>query len=677
MPKLKRMFEVETAISGAEVHVLEGHGIEELGRPFQYEFTLLCGDDLSLDDLLGKPLTVTIEDEAAHSSRYINGIVTKVAVVGRRGRFAEYTATIQPWLAVLTQVSDNKIFQEKDVGEILKEVFDKNGFSDYQFKTTGSYRKREFCVQYGETTFEFVSRLMEEEGIYYFFDHSDGKHDLIICDSSSGHAASKMENGDSLPFRDVDQNSLGVQHISQWQLRHALRTESFVIDSYNFEEPGKPLKQAESDPMKHAHSDLERYEYGQLWPEAKDGKALVKIRNEEQLTGYQGASGTCNAPGMACGHTFSLKEHILSSQDGEYLATRTHISFRNNDIENLYDDGGEYYVCQFSAIDSKRQFRSARKTRKGLVRGPQTAVVVGPSGEEIWTDEFGRVKLQFHWDRVGKKDENSSCWVRVATMWAGNKWGSISIPRIGQEVIVDFIEGDPDQPLITGSVYNAEQMPPFKLPENKTQSGVRTQSSKDGTGKTFNELRFEDKKNSEEIYFHAETDFNRVVENNDTLVVGASKKDKGDQTIDIHNDRTVTLEEGTDSLTVKKGDRVALVTKGDDKLMVDGGNQKIKVAKKISIEAGDELKIKVGMCSLTMKKNGDITIVGKNIKTDGKGKITFKALQDFSAEGLNAKIKGTIGAEVKGLTAKVEAQTMLDLKGSAMATLKGGITMIG
>lgn len=660
MGDIKHVFEVETELANKEFFVYEAVGTEELGRAFNYEVTLLIEETVDLEKLLGESITIKVRGDDGEIYRYINGIASEIVSLGQRSQFNALKATLRPWFWILSLSSDNRVFQEMSVTEIIKKVFDDNGFSDFEISTSKTYRKRDYCVQYGETSFEFVSRLMEEEGIYYYFDHRDGKHQMIICDDDAGHKASEMEDGSSkLLFRPPGEARYGLQHISEWRLKHALQTEKVVLDSYDFEKSTADLKQESDDKGQHAHSGKERYEYGQLWTEKSDGDHLSRVRREEHASRNRVIDGVSNAPGISTGFLMTLEEHPVKAENAKHLVVRTMIKLKNSDVETQLQSEETSYECEFSALKTPAEYRSARSTRKALVRGPQTAIVVGPNGKEIWTDKFGRVKVQFHWDRVGKQDEKSSCWIRVATTWAGNVWGSISIPRIGQEVIVDFLEGDPDQPIITGSVYNEKHMPPFALPENQTQSGIRTRSSMDGDPKTFNELRFEDKKDSEEIYFHAEKDFKRVVENDDRLIVGKDKKDNGDQTIEIHRNRTVTLDEGDDTLTVKKG------------------NQTIDIKKKISIEAGDELHIKVGMSSLTMKKNGDITIKGKNITTDGKGKISFKAVQDFSAQGMNAKIKGNVAAEMSGTTAKVEGKGMLDLKASGMAKLKGSINMIG
>src|SRR5512135_3121830 len=321
-----------------------------------------------------------------------------------------------------------------------------------------------------------------------------------------------------------------------------------------------------------------------------DGTAEVKIRMAEEEAPYDVivGSGTCCT--FTPGGKFQLEDHEIAAEQGRYVIT----SILHTATETSFGDtsAGSPYSNSFTCIPDSVAYRPARLTPKPIVQGPQTAVVVGPAGEEIYVDKYGRVKVQFFWDRLGKKDENSSCWMRVAQHWAGKNWGAIFNPRIGQEVIVDFLEGDPDRPIITGRVYNAEQMPPYTLPDNMTQSGVKTHSSKGGGTDDFNELRFEDKKGSEQIYFHAQKDFDRVVENNDTLKVGSSDSDTcpdGSQTISIYKDRTSTIETGNETLTVKQGNRTVTIDQGNDTHQVKMGNRDVKIDM-----GNDSLKISMG-----------------------------------------------------------------------------------
>ena len=651
---------VTTAFSDRDIRVQAFEGTEQLGRPFEYSVELLSEDDaLDLEKQLGQPLTVAIvtrNDELRHFS----GIVSHVSYTGPKAHRSSYVAVLRPWIWFLNHASDNRIFQNMDVPEILAEVFSGHGFSAKK-SLSGSYRKREYCVQYGETDFDFASRLMEEEGIYYFFEHKKDGHDLVLADSPNAHA--DFPEYKEVQFFPPDaQFSRDEDHIDHWQLEHQVETTKIALDSYNYETPDTNLKaQVESSAKRdHGESGREMYEYGTLYPVQADGETTAKVMVEEQQAAFEVGSGGGDVLGIASGFTFELAGYPREDQNRKYLVVSARFGLQNSDPETGAAGAGASFTCFFRAIPEQTQYRPSRITPKSRVKGPQTAVVVGPSGEEIYTDKYGRVKVQFHWDRKGKNDEKSSCWCRVSTALAGQNFGMIVIPRIGHEVIVDFLEGDPDQPIVVGSVYNDNNKPPYSLPDNMTQSGIKTRSSQKGTPKNFNELRFEDKKDKEEVFLHAETNMKRVVKNNDVLEVGLVKKDKGDQEITIQNDRTVTLNEGNDSLTVTEGDQAVDIT---------AGNQDVNVGKKITIKAGDQLSITVGQAKLVMKKNGQIDIKGMNISVNGTN-ITLKA-------NASIKAKANAQAEIKGTMTKVEGSGILDLKAGGMAKLKGGITMIG
>lgn len=660
----ERIATVSTVLKGADIHIQHMSASEELGRPFRLEVELLCEkNDLKLDDQLGQPLTVAVETRK--DKRYFNGIVSQISFAGMQGHLSRYVAVVRPWIWFLSYSSNNKVFQKKTVPDILAEVFDGHGHSCKK-SLTETYRERDYCVQYGESDLDFVSRLMEEEGIYYFFEHKDGKHDLVLADSSNAHGS--FANYSAVHYFPPDSGQREEDHISEWELSHRVETQEFSITSYNYETPKTKLDANSRIEQKHGQSGKEQYEYGGLYPKKPDGTRLSKVRIQEQQANYAIATGGGNVRGICCGSVFELKNFPRTDQNKKYLVVGATYELENSDIETGTGSSEASFNCYFSAIDEKIPFRPARTTFRASVRGPQTAVVVGPSGDEIYTDKYGRVKVQFHWDRNGKNDENSSCWVRVSHALAGQNWGMVAIPRIGQEVIVDFLEGDPDQPIITGSVYNDVNMPPYDLPANMTQSGLKSRSSKEGSPKNFNELRFEDKKGEEEVYLHAERNFTRVVENDDKLTVGLETKDKGDQTIEIHNDRTATLNEGNDSLTIKKGDQ---------SVKIDAGSQKVNVKKKINIEAGDEFVVKVGQSKLTMKKNGDITIEGMKLKVTGKNSVKIEGKAKAELKSAQVKIEGQAKTDVKGAMTSVQGSAMLDLKASGMAKLKGGITMIG
>ena len=327
-------------------------------------------------------------------------------------------------------------------------------------------------------------------------------------------------------------------------------------------------------------------------------------------------------------------------------------AYRSSDEEVFH------YENRFRCLPLEIPFRPARETPRPVVHGTQTAVVVGPPGEEIFTDKYGRIKVQFHWDRDGKNDADSSCWVRVATPWAGQQWGVIHIPRVGQEVVVAFEEGDPDRPIMVGSVYNAAMMPPYKLPDNKTQSGVKTRSTLKGGDKNFNELRFEDKKDSEDIYFHAEKDFHRVVEHDDDLKVGH------DQTIEVKNDRTEKVKEGDEKVTIEKGNRTIVVETGDDAHQIKKGNRDVQIDMgndTLTIKMGNQTtKLNLGASSTEAMQSIELKVGQSSIKLDPTG---------VTIQGLMITITGQVQTQVSGL--------MTTISGSAMLQESGGIIMIG
>ncbi len=513
-------------------------GSEELGRLYQYELELVSPKaDLALDDLLGKDLTIEM-DLPSGGTRYFHGYVTEFSQTGGRGRYASYSAVVHPWFWFLTRTSDCRIFQKKTVPDIIQEVFRDLGFTDFKDSLTATYREWEYCVQYRETDFNFVSRLMEQEGIYYFFEHEDGKHTLVMADAYGAHGP-LPENG-KIPYYPPTE-TWRDEHIYDWYLSKSVRTGACAIGAFHFIKPKANLEVTSSITHPHDNESFEIYDYPGEYYERGEGDHYVGVRMEELACDYERVRGESDAHGIFPGGLFELEKFPRDDQNREYLVVSTRHHLAEVDYESG-GGGGFKYNCSFEAMCSQDPFRTARTTPKPIVQGPQTAVVVGKKGEEIWTDEYGRVRVQFHWDRYGKKDENSSCWVRVAQVWAGGQWGGMTIPRMGQEVIVDFIEGDPDRPIVTGRVYNADNMPPYELPADKTKSTLKSQSSKGGTAKdNFNEIRFEDKKGEEEVYIHAEKDHNTVVENNQTIKVGFDKADAGDRALAVKNDEGLNI----------------------------------------------------------------------------------------------------------------------------------------
>ena len=507
---------------------------EGLGQLFEFELELISVDhEIKLDDILGHGMTVRLETPAGET-RYFNGIASRFSHTGSAGRYATYRATLRPWLWLLTRSAGCRIFQQESVPDIIKKVLGDHGFTEIDHALYGTYSPLEYCVQYRETDFNFVARLMEQEGIYYNFQHDNGSHTMVLCDSSSSHSA--VPGYEQVPFYPPDPGALRERDcVSRWSVSQEVQSGVCVLNDYDFERPKADIQVAEPTARQHIGKSLQVYDYPGEYKTREGGERYAKIRIEELNVGYEIAQGEGNVHGFAPGALFELTNHPRADQNDEYLIVSTQYELQSNE----YESGGAAHTplsMAFTAIPNKRQtFRPTRISPKPIVQGPQTAVVVGKKGEEIWTDQYGRVMVQFHWDRYGESNEKSSCWVRVAQAWAGKAWGGIFIPRIGQEVIVEFLEGDPDRPIITGSVYNGDNMPPYALPANQTQSGVKSRSTKGGSEENFNEIRFEDLKDSELIYIQAEKDYEKLVKNDRRRKIGHDEK------LEVGNDQTESI----------------------------------------------------------------------------------------------------------------------------------------
>ncbi|WP_333874598.1 type VI secretion system Vgr family protein [Methylobacter sp.] len=536
-----REIEIVTPL-GEDVLLLRDMTItEELGRLFTIDLELVSTENIKFEDLLGQKITIRL-NLPNDKKRYFNGYVSSISQSVDEGRYARYSATVHPWLWFLTRRADCRIFQNKTVPAIIKQVFTDSGYTDVKDNLSGSYREWDYCVQYRETDFNFVSRLMEQEGIYYYFIHEDGKHTLNLADGIGSHEL--ISGHEKIPYYPPDDEAMREEEcINGWYLTKQIQPGRYALNEYDFIRPKADLKVNAAIGREHSEANHEIYDYPGEYVETGDGNNYAKTRIQELHAQYEQAQGNSIVRELICGGLFSLTEYPREDQNREYLVTSLTHSVHSNSYEAVSTTESTAYSNSFSVIESNTPFRPGRITPKPFVQGPQTAVVVGPSGEEIYTDEHGRVKLQFHWDRYGKKNENSSCWVRVSQLWAGKTWGGIHIPRLGQEVIVEFLEGDPDRPIVTGAVYNGDQTPPYALPANKTQSGIKSRSSKGGSGANFNEIRMEDKKGSEELYIHAEKDQNNIVENDETTSVGHDRSENvgHDETIKIGNNRTETV----------------------------------------------------------------------------------------------------------------------------------------
>ncbi|HEV2418173.1 MAG TPA: type VI secretion system tip protein TssI/VgrG [Terriglobia bacterium] len=645
-----RLISIDTPL-GTDVLLLQSiSGHEGISRLFEFELDLISeNNSISFTDIVGKNVTISLEQYDG-SIRYLNGCVSRFAQSGQDSRFTHYSAEVVPWLWFLTRNADCKIFQQKTVPEIITGIFDALSLKDYQNKLQGTYSPLDYCVQYRETHFNFISRLMEQFGIFYFFEHQQGKHTLILGDSNSvfpvfGNAKCQLTGGG------VDEEDM----IRSWNLQQELRTGKYTLTDYNFTTPSTSLLASEPTvDTVGPNSSYEIYDYPGDYLTVGDGDSFSKLRMQEEESSHLVVSGAGDVRGFGSGMQFTLQGHYRSDQNATYVLTEI---LHTASVGNSYYGGDTetHYSNHFTCIPLAVPFRAPRITPKPMIQGLQPAVVVGKSGEEIWVDQYGRVKVQFFWDRVGEKDENSSCWVRVSQAWAGQGWGAMWIPRIGQEVIVEFLEGDPDRPLITGRVYNAALMPPYALPDNGTRSTFMSRSSKGGGTANYNELRFEDKMGSEQIFMNAEKDMDWRVEHDSREFVG--------------NNRSLMVT--TDQLE-QIGGKKNLHVKGDHIEKIEGamslqvvGDQKEKVGGNLSLNlTGDQKEQIGGAMSLAISSDQKIQ-VGGGYSLQVSQSHNEKAGQNIAAEaGQTIHLKG-------GMSVVIEAGMEVALKGP------GGFVSVG
>lgn len=588
---------------GDDVLLLRAARVTEgLSRLFEIDCELLSDNtDLTPAELLGKNVTIR-SDLSDDKTRYFNGYVAGFSRSLGQSQRATYRVRVVPWLWFLTRSSDCRMYQDQSVPDIVSDVFRERGFNDVRRKLSGTYPPRSFVVQYRETDFNFVSRLLEEEGIYYYFTHENGKHTLVLADSPAAHEPAA--GYDTLRFHPTSAGETGGDAVHALMLSGQVQSGAFATTDFDFEQPGKDLVTRSAFDSKYANGDAELFDYPGGFTTVAAGITVAKRRAEEQAVDHETLGGSGDVRGVACGATFSIQDAPSASLDRRWLCTSATHDMENDSFGGDIGEGATYR-SQFAAIDASRPFRPPRLTPKPVIQGPQTAIVCGKAGEEIDADEHGRVHVRFHWDRRSQSDQTSSCRIRVSQNLAGNKWGGLVLPRIGQEVIVEFLEGDPDCPLVTGCVFNGENPPPYALPANATRSVFKTNSSKGGNG--FHEFRIEDKKGQEQLFVHAERDVDVRVKRDTKTFIGR----------DAHAVVKRNRHEQVD------GDRHAIV-KGDANEKVDGtisqtagADLQQKVGAKHALDAGTEIHFKAGMnvvieagMSVTLKAGGGFITVG-------------------------------------------------------------------
>ncbi len=635
----KRQLSVTTPLGDDVLLIDRMQGNETLGRLFEYRVEMFSEKkDIDFAAILGKKLTVKME-MPDDSKREFSGIVTRFSSSGGFGAFTKYVAEVRPWLWLLTRTSDCFIFQDMSVVDIIKKVCQKGVYGGQAVLDTGlleyTYAKLPYCVQYRETDFVFLSRLMEQVGIYYYFKHEGGKHTMVLCDSYRGHA--KTPKYEKVKFaNDNTRDRYGDERFHSWQASGEIQTSSYSLNDFDFERmmgsTSGGLRVKETIPTAFSQPAYEQYDYPGGYTVAAEGKAIAKARIESYHGQCVSVAADSNARGLTVGALVALDEHPRADQNKDYLITQAFYNLQSDDFNAAMGSmPHQVFSGHFTLLGKEHRYRPANISPWPYIHGPQTAVVVGKSGEEVWTDKYGRVKVQFHWDREGKNDEKSSCFVRVAQSWAGKRWGTMFIPRIGMEVVVEFLEGDPDRPLITGCVYNSDNMPPYDLPANQTRSTMKTNSSKGGGG--FNELRFEDKKDAEEVFLQAQLDMNTVIKRHETRKVGFLAKEPGNQTTEIKNDQK--LEVGNDqTIHVMKNQKVDIDV-----------DQKVKIGATSVTEAITSIELKVGASSIKLEP----------------AKITIKSTQiSISADA----------------TAEFKAGAKMDINGGGMLTVAAGLVKI-
>jgi type VI secretion system secreted protein VgrG len=660
-PQDKTVLAVTTPLAADAFLLTHFRATERMSALFHFELELVSHErDVDFKKILGKGVTVEMRLPDG-KSRFFHGICSRFVQAGRAGKLTTYRAELQPWLWLLTKTRDHKIFQKKSVPDIVEAIFGDLGFSDHKKALSGTHAKRDYCVQYQESTFAFISRLLEEEGIFYFFTHEKGKHTLVLGDSPSAY----VPCADLAKARVLGERSTSsdADTIVGCELEKEVVVEGFATTDYNFETPETSLlATAEGGSADGTYKKLKPYEYPGAYLTKSDGEGLAKLRIEEEEALGTVLSGQSYIRAFSAGHTFTLAEHESAAVNMDYVVRSV-----------THDHTGEGYGNTFDAVPKSVAFRPPRVTPKPVIAGTETAIVVGKSGEEIWTDKYGRIRIQFPWDRDGKKDENSTCWVRVAQAWAGQGWGALYLPRIGQEVVVSFVGGDPDRPIVTGSVYNATQTVPYALPDNQTKSTLLSRSSKKGSA--GNEIRFEDKKDSEELYVHAQKDMTYKVEHDWKTDV------KHDLELTVKNHRVVTIKEADDDLEVTKGNRKIEVKKGNETHDVKGTRGVTVTDVETHTNKADFTHKVTG--NFTLQVDGDLVIKAKTVTIQSQMDTAIKAGMGMSLKAsMDLKGEAGVGLALKGVQIDVQGSAMakvkapmLDLEGS-MAQLKGDMVMV-
>ncbi|MBA1141633.1 type VI secretion system Vgr family protein [Mesorhizobium neociceri] len=662
MPSEQRAALVQTPVGAELLTFTHLVGRDEISRCLAYTVGFVS-TNADIDPLKMLGGVVSIEGEA-DPKRWFSGLISEFRLTRIEDRLAYYEAVVRPWLWFLGNTTDCRIFQDKSVVEIVEEIFSKyGGIAKFEKRLQGSYPPREYCVQYDESDLDFVQRLLEHEGILYFFEHAEGEHKLILAD-----AISKLKPApgyETVLYQFEGQGSRrDVEYITEWIPGSAVRPGAYAHTDYDFEKPAADLMAKSAQPFGHKQAAGENYRHPGAHLEVGRGDSLAAIRREEIQAPHMRIAAVGTVRGLFSGCTFKLDGFPRDDQNKEYLVVSAEYRLFDPGYRAGVDTDGENFKVVLGVAPTSVAYRPPRITARPIMRGPQTATVVGPSGEEIFTDKYARVKVQFHWDRLGKKDQKSSCFVRVSQTWAGSGWGFIQIPRIGQEVIVDFIEGNPDLPIITGRVYNASQMPPYGLPGNATQSGWKSNSSKGGGG--YNELMFEDKAGSELVNFQAQKDHHLLIKNDRNKTVQHDQSDRIDNNA-RHSVGNNLDEDVGNNKTVKVGvDQTTNIGSNDTETV--GANRSLKVGSNETINIGSNSTETIGASHTQAVALVQTVTVGA-ARVDSVGAAETRSVGAVQTNTIGASRSVTVGA---GQSHSIGASDSWSIAAAQSVSIGGG-----
>ncbi|EGQ8038931.1 MULTISPECIES: type VI secretion system Vgr family protein [Vibrio] len=685
-------FKFEVPGCGHEFRVESFHVHEELSKPFHINLSLLSLDpDISFDELIRKAGTLTLYGQGVGAARVFNGVVNEVRYLGTGRRFSRYQLVLVPQAWFLSQRQDCRIFQQKSAQDIITEVLDDGAVTDYRFEVSGTYPPKEYVLQYRESDLHFVQRMMAEHGMWYYFDHSDSNHTMVIVDSNDSIAPliSSPLNASYIGPIVYHADGGGVadrEHISDLELVNRVRTGQVTYTDYNYEHPKIPQEMTQAGEL---DQDLKQFDYPGRYVDPLMGQVRTTEWMSEHIVDNQQVEATSDVMRLASGYSFNVSDHPRSEINRDYLMLSVMHTGQDPQVHEDEASGmPTTYYNQFSCIPRDVVFK-APKLAAPVVDGPQTAVVVGPEGEEIYTDKLGRVKVQFHWDRYGDNNEHSSCWIRVSQSMAAPTWGAVYLPRIGHEVVVTFLEGDPDRPLVTGAVYNGLHFPPYSLPENKTRTTFRTQTHK-GTG--YNELSFEDEANQEEVYIHAQKDMSTKVLNNRYRDIGQDEflKVARHQTNEVHGDHKETIhghkttqvnstftETVEQDVTVTYNANEAQYVKNNSDLEI-GDNRTTKIGKNDDLDIGENSNLTIGASKSSDIGADDNQTVGGNLTVSVKGNTAYKAdgaTQIISGDKIVLKTGGSSLVMNSDGSIKLSGSA-ITIEGSDKVVVKGGNVVV-